>query len=94
MGRNVWAKILRSVLAHPADDFDTREILRDAQNSKIRDGYEKELYIATVALSLLCRMQGEDGCRIRPVSYTHLVLPKTIWYSAQRLREMIAWNAC
>ena len=26
---------------------------------------EKELYIATVALSLLCRLQGEDGCRIR-----------------------------
>ena len=35
------------------------------KNSIIREGYEEELYIAAVALSLLCRLQGEDGCRIR-----------------------------
>ena len=36
-----------------------------ANFSEISDGYEEELYMAVVALSLLCRMQGEDGCRIR-----------------------------
>ena len=37
------------------------------------------------------------GHSIDRLQYSFLfyqVLPKTIWYSAQRLREMIAWNAC